>query len=100
MDLERKARLVAVRHINKNIPKHTSYSNVISREIVRICFTLAALSDQDIIPGDVSNAYLNTTPFETCHVEVKDSYLFGLSVVGRTTQIVRAHYGMKSSGNA
>ena len=100
MDLERKARLVAVRHINKNIPKHTSYSNVISRESVRICVTLAALSDQDIIPGDVSNAYLNTTPFETCHVEVKDSCLFGLSVVGRTTQIVRAHYGMKSSGNA
>ena len=31
---------------------------------------------------------------------MRDSYLFGPSVVGRIAQIVRALYGMKSSGNA
>ena len=100
IDLKHKTRLVARGHLNKNIPKHTSYSSVVSRESVRICFTLAALNNQDILSGDVSNAYLNAKHLETCHVEVKDSYLLGPSVVGRTAQIVRALYGMKSSGNA
>ena len=62
MDLERKARLVAGEHLNKNVPKHTSYSSVVSRESVRICFTLAVLKDQEILSGDVSNAYLNAKP--------------------------------------
>ena len=100
IDLKHKTRLVARGHLNKNIPKHTSYSSVVSRESVRICFTLVALNNQDMLSGDVSNAYLNAKPLETCHVEVKDSYLFGPSEVGRTDQIVRALYGMKSSGNA
>ena len=67
---------------------------------MRICFTLAALNDQKNLSGDVSNAYLNAKHLETCHVEVKDSYLLGPSVVGRTAQIVRALYGMTSSENA
>ena len=99
MDLKRKARLVDGRHLNKHVPKHTSYSSVVSRESVRIYFTLAALNNQDILSNNVSNAYLNAKSLETCHVDVKDSYLFRLSVVGRTAQIVRALYGMKSSGN-
>lgn len=33
----------------------------------------------DILSGDVSNAYLNAKPLETCHVEVKDRYIFGTS---------------------
>ena len=65
-----------------------------------ICFTLAALNDQDVLSDDVSNAYLNAIPLETCHVEVEGSYLFGPSAVGRKSQIVRALYSMKSSGNA
>ena len=59
MDLERKARLVAGQYLNKHVSKHTSYASVVSRESVRICFTLAALNGQEILSGDVSNAYLN-----------------------------------------
>ena len=99
-DLERKARLVAGRDLNKNVPKHTSYTSVVSRESVRICFTLAALNYQDILSDDVSNTYLNAKRLETCNIEVKNSYLFGPSAIGRTAQIVRALYGIKSSGNA
>ena len=62
MDLERKTRLVAGGHLNKNVPKRTSYSSAVSRESVRICFTLAVLKDQKILSGDVSNAYLNAKP--------------------------------------
>ena len=100
MDLTRKARLVAGGHLNRNVPKYTTYSSVVSRESVRIIFTLAALNNQDLLSGDISNAYLNAKPLERCHVIVKDDYLFGPSSVGRTALIVRALYGMKSSGNA
>ena len=100
MDLERNAIFVAWEHLNKNFPKHTSYSSVVSQESVRTYFTLAALNDKEILSGDVSNAYLNAKPLETCHVAVRDSYLFESSAIGRTAQIVRALYGMKSTGNA
>ena len=100
MDLTRKARLVAGGHMNKNVPKHATYSSVVSRESVRIVFTLAALNGQDILTGDIGNAYLNAKPIEKCHVVIKDDYLFGPSHVGKTAIIVRALYGMKSSGNA
>ena len=100
IDLKHKTRLVARGHLNKNIPKHTSYSSVVSRESVRICFTLAALNNQDILSGDVSNTYLNANNLETYHVEVNNSYLFEPSAVGRRAQIVRVIHGMKSSGNS
>ena len=83
MDLEYKTRLVPERNLNKNVPKHTSYSSVVSRESVRICFTLAALNNQDILSSDVSNTYLNAKHLETYHVEVNNSYLFEPSAVGR-----------------
>ena len=100
MDLTRKARLVAGGHLNRDVPKYASYSSVVSRESIRICFTLAALNDQEIISGDIGNAYLNAKPLETCHVEIKDNYLFGPSAMGKSASIVRALYGMKTSGNA
>ena len=65
-----------------------------------ICFTLAALNDQDVLSDDVSNAYLNAKPLERWHLEVKVGYLLEPRTVGGTTQIVRKLYGMTSSGNA
>ena len=100
MDLTRKARLVAGGHLNKNVPRHTTYSSVVSRESVRICFTLAALNNLDVLSADIGNAYLNAKPLERCHVTVTDDLLFGPAAKGRTAIICRALYGMKSSGNA
>ena len=100
MDLTRKARLVAGGHLNKEVPKHITYSSVVSRESVRICFTLAALNGLDVLSGDIGNAYLNAKPREKCHIIVEDDLLFGPSAIGKKAKIVRALYGMKSSGAA
>ena len=100
MDLTRKARLVAGGHLNKDVPRHTTYSSVVSRESVRICFTLAALNGLDILSADIGNAYLNAKPLEKCHVIITDDMLFGPTARGQTAIICRALYGMKSSGNA
>ena len=57
-DLARKARLVAGGHLNKNVPSYLSYSSVISKETVRLCFMLAALNGLEVLVGDIGNAYL------------------------------------------
>ena len=100
MDLTRKARLVAGGHLNQDVPRHTTYSSVVSKESVRLCFLLAALNGLDVLSGDIGNAYLNAKPREKCYVIVADSLLFGEDAVGKRAQIVRALYGMKSSGAA
>ena len=87
-------------HLNKGVPKTITYSSVVSKESVRICFMLAALNGLDILSGDIGNAYLNAKPRERCHVVITDELLFGPSAVGKTAIIVRALYGMKSSGAA
>ena len=99
-DLTRKARLVAGGHLNKTVPSYVTYSSVVTKESVRLCFLLAALNDLDVVIGDISNAYLNAKPREKCFVTITDSYLFGPSAIGKKAQIVRALYGMKSSGAA
>ena len=99
-DLVRKARLVAGGHLNKNVPSYLSYSSVILKETVRLCFMVAALNGLEILVGDIGNAYLNAKPRERCYVTITDPFLFGPSCVGRQAQIVRALYGMKSSGAA
>ena len=97
MDLTRKARLVAGGHLNKDVPKHITYSSVVSKESVRICFTLAALNELNVLSGDIGNAYLNAKPREKCHIIIEDDLLFGPSAIGKKAQIVHALYGMKSS---
>ena len=59
MDLTRKARLVAGGH-QTEVPTESTYSSVVSRDSVRIAFTLAALDDLEVLSADVQNAYLNS----------------------------------------
>ena len=87
-------------HLNKEVPRHRTYSSVVSKESVGICFMLSALNDLDILTGDIGNAYLNAKPREKCHVVITDELIFGESAIGKKAQIVRALYGMKSSGAA
>ena len=86
-NLTQKARLVAAGYMN-NVPAFTSYSPVVSRETVRICFMLAALNGLDIIMGDVGNTFIQAKPQEQCHVLIQEDYMFGPSAVGRITIIV------------
>ena len=97
-DLTRKARLVADGH-KHDVPKYTTYSTVASRDSVRIALLAAALNDLDMLVGDIGNAYLNAKPRERVHVTAGPE-LYGPSCKGRIVVIVRALYGLKSSGAA
>lgn len=94
MDLTRKARFVAGGHLTET-PASITYSSVVSRDSVRLAFLLAALNGLDIIACDVGNAYLNAPCREKVWFVAGPE--FG-SRQGMAVRIVRALYGLKSSG--
>ena len=67
-------------------PPESTYAGAVSREIVRIAFTLAALNDLDIFAADIQNAYLTATCGEkiifNCGPE------FGAEHKGKTAVVV------------
>jgi hypothetical protein len=95
MDFTRKARFVAGGHLT-DPPKESVYSSVVSRESVRLFFLIAALNDLDVLSCDVQNAYLNAGTKE------KNWFIagleFGMNNVGKAVLIVKALYGLRSSG--
>ena len=93
--LQRKCRFVAGGHMAKAPPSIT-YASVVSRESVRIAFLIAALNDLDIKAADIGNAYLNAPPREKIYIKCGPE--FGPEFEGRYAIIVRALYGLKSSG--
>lgn len=93
--LVRKARLVAGGHMTE-VPKDSTYSSVVSRDSVRIAFLIAALNDLDILAADVQNAYLNAPTKEKVYTIAGPE--FGATNEGRPVILVRALYGLKSSG--
>mmetsp|Transcript_12139 Transcript_12139/g.17505 ORF Transcript_12139/g.17505 Transcript_12139/m.17505 type:complete len:474 (-) Transcript_12139:35-1456(-) len=72
-----------------------TYSSVVSRESVRIAFLIAALNDIDLLAADVGNAYLNAPTKEKVYIITGPE--FGPEE-GRVAVVVRALYGLKSSG--
>ena len=97
LDFTKKARLVVGGHIT-DPPTSMTYSSVLSRESVRIAFTIAALNGLDVIMSDVGNAYLNARTSEKVYGIA--GMEFGEQDVGKVCVIVRALYGLKSSGAA
>ena len=95
-NFRRKARLVADGHLT-NPPSSVTYSSVVSRDSVRICLLVAALNDLDVMCADIENAYLSAPPREKCWTIVGKE--FG-NDEGKAFIIVRALYGLKSSGAA
>ena len=77
-------------------PKDTTYLSVILRDSVWITFLAATLNDLNILAADVQNTYLNMLIGKK--VYTKAGLEFGASNVGRPVKIVRALYGLKSSG--
>lgn len=98
-DLTRKARLVAGGHRHRDVPSYDTYSSVVSRDSVRILFTIAALNELDIKAADIGNAYLNAKNKEKVYV-ICGEELFGPSNKGKKAIVARALYGLRSAGNA
>jgi hypothetical protein len=97
VDLIRKARYVAGGHWT-DPPSQITYSTVVSRDSVRKAFLIAAWNDIDILSADIGNAYLNAPTKELVHTTA--GLEFGPNCVGQTVLIIRALYGLKSSGAA
>jgi hypothetical protein len=75
-------------------PASITYAIVVSRESVRIAFTIAALNNLDVQAEDMLNAYL-TSP---CDEKVWT--ILGPELEGKRAIIVLSLYGLKSSGAA
>jgi hypothetical protein len=97
MDFTRKARYVAGGHMT-DPPSTLTYSSVVSRDSVRIAFLLAALNDVQLLAADIGNAYLNAPTREKVYTTA--GLEFGAELQGQPVLIVRALYGLKSSGAA
>ena len=95
-NFRRKARMVAGGH-KTSTPSTLTYSSVVSRDSVRIAFTIAALNDLKVLACDIQNAYLTAKCREKIWTIAGPE--FG-SEAGKKMLIVRALYGLKSSGAA
>jgi hypothetical protein len=82
-------------HVNDLSKKKNA--SVVLHDSVRIALTIAALNDLEVMAGDIQNAYLTAPCKEkitiTCGPEFGEDE-------GKTAEIVRALYGLKSSGAA
>jgi hypothetical protein len=96
LDFTRKTRLVAGGHVT-DPPSIITYASVVSRESVRIALLIAALNDLEVMGADISNAYLQAPTTEKVWTVLSAEW--GADA-GRRAIIVRALYGLKSSGAA
>ena len=94
MDFTRKARWVEDSHRTVD-PLGTNYADVVSRNSVRIVFTLAAMNGLDICATDIQNAYIQAPTSEKHYVICGTE--FG-EHQGKKALIRRALHGGKSIG--
>ncbi len=95
-NFRRKARFVADGQKRTNTPTSVTYSTVVSRDCsVRICLTLAALNDLDVLAADIENAYLTAPCCEK--VWLHGGAEFGHRQ-GKVLVVRKALQGLKSSG--
>ena len=96
-NFRRKARMVAGGHVTE-VPSTLTYSSVVSRDSVRIALTIAALNDLKVLACDIQNAYLTASCREKIWTVAGPE--FGPEDCGKNMIIVRALYGLRSSGSA
>ena len=75
-----------------------TYASVVSRESVRILFTIASLNDLDVMAADISNAYLNAPCGEKLWIRCGPE--FGPSFEGRIAILEKALYGLATAGRS
>jgi hypothetical protein len=97
MDFTRKAWFVASGHMT-DPPTSIMYSSVVYRDSVCIAFLLAALNDINPLASDIGNAYLNAPAREKVYTTAGPE--FGPELEGKSVLIIRALYGLNSSGAA
>jgi len=97
MDFSRKACFIAGGH-KTDPPSTITYSNVVSRDSVRIAFLIAALKNLDVLSADIGNAYINAKVREQIYFIASDE--FGPLQKGKPVIIVKALYSLKTSGAA
>ena len=97
VDFTHKARLVAGWHTT-DVTEISNYSNVVSRESVRTSMVIASLNDFKLEAGDIQNAYLTAPCLEKIYTICGPE--FDQDLQGRRAVIVRALYGLRSSGKA
>ena len=95
MNFRHKARYVANGARTPDLTT-TSYAGVVSRESIRIVFTLDALNELDIMAGDVLNACLQA-PISEKYQKICGPE-FEKHLEGSKAHIVRALYGTKYAG--
>ncbi len=91
-----KARIVAGGHQTK-APATITYDSMVSPETVRLALTIVSLNDLEVKVGDVLNAYITTPVKEKLWTVLGPE--FGHNA-GKSAIIVRALYGLKSTGAA
>ena len=98
VDLTRKARFCTNGN-ETDPPKDSTFSTVVSRDTARLFFVLArALNNLEILCADIQNAYLNAPVREKLYTIAGKE--FGPKFESRPFLIVRALYGLRSSGKA
>ena len=93
-NFRRKARLVAGGHMTTS-PADVTYASFVSRETVRISLTLSSLNDMEVQCGDVLNAYITSPVKEKIWTYLGPEHGDN---EGKKAVIIRALYGLKSSG--
>ena len=93
-DGRHKSRFVAGGH-KTSTPTDSTYSGVVSLQGIRLVTFLAELNDMELWGTDIGNAYLESyTTEKVCFVAGEE---FG-ELAGHTMMMVKAQYGLKSSG--
>jgi len=101
-DGRRKSRLVAGGNM-LDPPKDNTYAGVASLRSVRIVTFLAELNSLRLVGVDVGNAYLTARCREKCYLLAPEYFRHatgGDALVGCCLEVVKALYGLRSSGAA
>jgi hypothetical protein len=93
-DGRHRARCVAGGHVTPD-PEDSLYSGVVDLETVRIAFTLSTLMELDVLAADIGSAYIQANTIEKVYTIAGPE--FG-PLEGRVLLVVRALYGLKTSG--
>ncbi|HSN23318.1 MAG TPA: reverse transcriptase domain-containing protein, partial [Methylomicrobium sp.] len=95
-DGRHKARLVAGGHLT-DVPIDSVYSSVVSLKGVRVISFLAELNGLKLWSTDIGNAYLESPTLEKVYI-IGGPEFASVGLEGHTLVIVKALYGLKSSG--
>ena len=93
-NFRQKERMFAGGHTNET-PAALTYASTVSRDSVSISLTISALNDLKVLACDIKNAYLTAKFRENIWTIAGPEFGYD---TGKLMIVVRALYGLKSSG--